>query len=502
MRCKYNAAAQVLRSGTDSTGMAVAMQRLVCFVPESFTAFPAHLDGSAAAALAEHRSTLLQSLLRDLDAADCVTTNVYNRFRLLWILARDNPALQPGADQLRLLRRHSNLFAPVGTHDPKALSERMQRCVLPAGDAIAAAASATPAAGASAAPSKPVLSRLQESLRTNGVGLLPQEPFSCSLSDAPAMSLTLLGAVVHAQACFDLDWGLDARTWTAAHTPDAWRAAMESACASVRQWLLAHISQRHQFALFLLRCFRELMPPRTTLHLLRRCLPFDWQDLSFQDSIVATVLRDPGLAEFPPDAEHSFACWSALLTSIEQAGVDVDDELSLCVQRLLKLKSQRALATNAQPAPAHWTVTYRPEPDAAEEEAVSADGAEIELRTCTLRMELGFSCTTGVRIMLCCRRRGLHLCRKADGFAFAFFFLLTDRLLILSVSLVSKSDVSVASRIFDERFYPSKSAHLPWQESAGTRHGYRTDVSVFIFRRCVHAPSGGGAEWLPSPVCV
>lgn len=391
-------------------------------MPESFTSFPAHVNGATAAALADHRSALLQSLLRDLDADDCATTNVYNRFRLLWILARDSPSLRPGADQLRLLRRHSNLFAPVGTHDPKALSERMQRCVLPAGDATAGAAAtaAASAAAAAAGHSKPILSRLQEALQSNGVGLLPQEPFSCSLSDAPTMSLTLLAALVHAQACWALDWSLDARAWTglAADWQEAWRAALEAACATVRQWVLAHMRQRAEYARFVLRCHRELMPARTLLHLLSRCLPFDWRDLSFQDALVRVVMRDAGVAEFPPDAEHAFGFWTALLADVEAAGVDVDDALPLCVQRLLALKSQRASATNAQPAAAHWTVTYRPQPDTLTtgEEAHDATAAataaageeedeeEIELRTCTLRMELGFSCTTGVRT----QRRSQH----------------------------------------------------------------------------------------------
>ena len=416
----------------------------------------------ASQSLDSARSSALRRLLGEIEAADSLSTDAHGRFRLLWILARDAPPLQSPA-RMRALRKHSNLYAPIETHDPKALAARMMAFVLPSQLPQPPSTTTTTASTAATSPAAPPLprSRLQEFMlecaaaaAEGGVGLLPQTPLCCaSLNDPDALSLEVLEVLVHAQMCRDMDWSIDARSWPTTIEPEsalssaAWKDALDLACAKVLRWILAHFSERSQYAQLVSRCYRELMPPRRVVaEVLSRGVPFEWMDPCFQAGLVRAILQpgQPGPRlqapapaqqeqeadplELPPSTEHAWSFWSALASHIESEGgcVEVHEDIVKALADLLKTKTLQALKPLAVPAASHWTVTYRhgverecssntiqndavitssssKSAPSSQQEADPEEEPEIELRTCTLRMEFGFSSTTGVSERTCAR---------------------------------------------------------------------------------------------------
>jgi hypothetical protein len=353
-------------------------------------------------------------------------SGAYARFRWLWLLARDWTPLQP-EERLMQFELHANLHAPVQSHYPRKLAERMHDFVLPPSAPLqqqqpssSQSPSPQPSSPSSPSPSSPLSSsslasgssdfsaagassssflssRFHEALQasTTRVGLLPEAPLVAtdpSSASADALSQALLRVLVHAHACARLGWSLDARSWdVSSFSQERWTAAVDAATAIVQQWLMAHLVQRRRYVEFALRMYREWMPARSALMLWSRCLPFDWRDPSFQAALVHLVLRDSYTAEFPPSLEYRWGFWSAILSELERAGVDIDDELAGEVQALLRQKSKmQANNQSLVAASQHWTVAYP--------EGGDASDSPPKLRTLTLRLSAGFGSMTGLTL--------------------------------------------------------------------------------------------------------
>jgi hypothetical protein len=350
----------------------------VYFLPRAFLDLPLSVVDS----LTAYRSSAIVALLAELTVADRLTSDAYTRFRFVWLLTRDG-TVPTSADDLCHLTRHTNLFAPIITHDHKSFVQKVIQKLMPTADDCSGATSAAKSAASFRA-------RLQH---RNGAGLLPQLPFACDITDPHAMLLELLQTMVHAQTCAAKDWNLDARTWTISQEDSTcWIAAFQQAwtasCAAVLSWLKIHLDQRGQYVDFVVRCYRELLPPKTLVQVLESCFPFDWLDPAFQQGLVRHVMHDSLAMKYPPSIDHRYEFWQTISSAIESHRcLEVQSEILTLVQELTREKSR---ADHTHPLTSHWTVTYR-------DDGINVDppSAVESMQTCTLRLESGFSSTTG-----------------------------------------------------------------------------------------------------------
>lgn len=367
---------------------AAAAEHTVYFLPRAFLHLPAALVTASSSTTSILGESSLASLVRRLLACDSISGDAYTRFRFVWMCARD--ATRPQTEEeMHLLTRHTNLFAPITTHDHKAFVRNVLEKLTPPTKA-AAASTTTPVNDAETAQANGATAA-----HPSTSGLLPQIPFACDLSDPHAMLAELLATLVHGEMCRARDWNLDATTWTSGITSDDIGTAWQASCDAIFTWLSTILAQRRLYLSFVARCYRELMPAKTLVHVMEAAFPFAWKDPFFQSGLVQYVLADGVATRYPPSIDHRLDVWRTLTQAIEADGaLEVHADILQRIQEWMKVKAKM---DPAQLLETHWTVTYRADLSEAAAAAAGTDNtaAAADLQTCTLKMESGFSSTTG-----------------------------------------------------------------------------------------------------------
>jgi hypothetical protein len=351
-------------------------QRDVYFLPHSFLDLPAALSVPPHTSTSTLCSDLLERTIDGFIQADSISQgDAYARFRFVWMQARGDAGSNEGSgdrkeEEEQLFTKHTNLFAPITTHDHKTFVSNVLRSVR-----------TTNADGPDT-----TFSRMDTTLQAERCGMLPQIPFAGDISDPRAMLVELLATIVHTQMCVTREWNLDARTWSGEITTEKITAGWEASCQHVSEWLSALLERHLRYLSFLARCYRELMPAKTLLQILDTALPFSWKDPFVQAGLVWYVMNDAVAMQYPPSIDHRLDVWKTLSQAIEDEGVlEVHSDILLRIQELTRMKGK---AEPAELAQSHWTVTYRDDVDPSASSSSS-------LQTCTLKMETGFSSTTG-----------------------------------------------------------------------------------------------------------